>query len=211
MAESILDKNREKSLLVVNASGGLALPVSGFSLAGIGAAAVAVVDSSGVQVTDFGSGAATGATVPANAFYEGFNAQTALPTAATAGNLVGGIADKYGRQIVIPNAMRDLVGSQFTTITASTAETTIVTAIASTFIDVTAIILINTSSTATRVDIRDTTAGSVIKAFYLPAGDTRGAVFNTPWPQTSVNTNWTATCITSITDLRICVQYIKNK
>lgn len=157
------------------------------------------------------AGATIGQVGPSSAFLQGIIASTALPTAATVGNLEAAIGDVYGRPVVLTNALRNQVSSQFTTITSSTAETTIVTAIASTFNDMTGIILINTSATATRVDIRDTTAGSVIKSFYLPAGDTRGATFSTPWPQTSVNTNWTATCGTSVADVRISVQYIKNK
>ncbi len=158
-----------------------------------------------------GASSATGSAVPANAFYQGVNPQTALPAAATAGNLTGATADKYGRQVVLANGFRDIIGSQTTTITSSTTETTIATAVASTFLDLTSIMLINTSATATRVDIRDTTAGSVIMAFYIPAGDTRGATFGSPQPQTAVNTNWTATCATSVADVRIFVQFIKNK
>jgi hypothetical protein len=156
-------------------------------------------------------GQATGSAVPANAFYHGGIAKTALPTAASDGNLTGQMLDKYGRPVVLTNSIRDLVGSQTTTISASTAETTIVTAAASVFNDLTTIIVSNTSATATRVDFRDTTAGSVIFQLFVPASDTRGVAFSTPLPQTSVDTNWTATCITSITDLRITAQFIKNR
>lgn len=162
-------------------------------------------------VTDDLAAAPTGAAVPANAMYTGALAQTALPTAASAGNLTGNMADKYGRQVVLPGAIRDLVGTQTTTIAASTSETTIVTAIASTFNDLTALVISNTSATATRVDLRDTTAGSVLFSIYVPAGDVRGVAFNRPIPQTSVNTNWTAQSSVSITDLRIYCAWDKNK
>jgi hypothetical protein len=106
---------------------------------------------------------ATGAAVPANAAYKGLNAATALPTAATAGNLTGAMSDKYGRQVSILGTIRDLVGTQTTTISASTSETTIATAVASTFLDLVLLVVSNTSaSTNTRIDFRDTTAGSVL-------------------------------------------------
>lgn len=158
-----------------------------------------------------GSSTATGSAVPANAFYQGLNAQTALPTAAAAGNLTGETGDKFGRQVILNNAMRDIMGTQTTTISASTSETTIVTAAASTFNDLVSIFISNTSATAARVDIRDTTGGSVIFQLYIPAGDMRGLSLTTPWPQTTVNTNWTAQSSASVTDLRISALFIKNK
>lgn len=165
----------------------------------------------GTVTVDDLAAAPTGSAVPANAQYQGTLAQTALPSAASAGNLTGSLGDKYGRMVVIPGTLRDLVGTQTTTITASTAETTIVTAAASIFNDLSAIIISNTSATATRVDFRDTTGGSVLFSFYVPAGDTRGATYSRPLPQTSVNTNWTAQSSASITDLRIYACFDKNK
>lgn len=169
------------------------------------------VSIAGTVVVDDLAAAATGSAVPANAQYQGNLAQTALPTAATPGNLTGTLGDKYGRTVVIPGTIRDLVGSQTTTISASTSETTVVTAAGSIFNDLTAIIISNTSATAARVDFRDTTAGSVLFSFYVPAGDTRGATYSRPLPQTSVNTNWTAQSSASITDLRVYCVYDRNK
>ena len=107
--------------------------------------------------------------------------------------------------------IRDLVGTQTTTISASTSETTIVTAAASTFNDITALVCSNTSATAARIDFRDTTAGSVLFSVYVPAGDVRGVAFQRPVPQTTVNTNWTAQSSASVTDLRIYATFDKNK
>jgi hypothetical protein len=158
-----------------------------------------------------GSSTATGSAVPANAFYNGALAKTSLPSAGSDGNQVGLMSDKFGRQVVVTNGIRDIVGTQTTTISASTSETTIVTAAASVFNDLVSLIVSNTSATAARVDFRDTTAGSVLFSLYVPAGDTRGATYTTPVPQTSVNTNWTAQSSASVTDLRIYAQFIKNK
>lgn len=169
------------------------------------------VSITGTVVVDDLAAAPTGSAVPANAQYQGNLAQTALPTAATAGNLTGSLSDKFGRVVMIPEGMRDLIGSQRTTISASTAETTIVTAAASTFNDIFLITFKNTSATALRIDIRDTTAGTIIDDVYLPVGDTRGWAPTRSLPQSSVNTNWTATCSASVTDVRITAWFIKNK
>lgn len=62
------DENRKAGLVVANVVGSTALVVSGFSLSGVGAAAVAIVDGSGVQITSFGGGTqyTNGGTPPAN-------------------------------------------------------------------------------------------------------------------------------------------------
>lgn len=137
-------------------------------------------------------------------------ARQANPTAVTALDRADLYMDDLGRPCVRLYVPRDLVTQQTTTISASTAETTILTAVASTFLDVTSIIAINTSATALRIDIRDATAGTVRMALYLPAGDTRGFVFQVPAPQTAVNNNWTAQCSASVTDVRIFVQAVRD-
>jgi hypothetical protein len=120
-------------------------------------------------------------------------------------------ADLAGRQIANLGQVRELRSKQTTTISASTSETTIVTAAASTFNDLVALIISNTSATAARVDIRDTTAGTILFSLYVPAGDMRG--FSLPGvsiPQTTVNTNWTAQSSASVTDLRVFAVFEKN-
>lgn len=170
------------------------------------------VTISGTVVVDDLAAAPTGAAVPPNAQYQGNLAQTALPTAASVGNLTGSLSDKFGRTVVLPGGFRDIVGSQRTTISASTSETTIVTAITSVFADIFLLTFKNTSATALRVDIRDTTAGTIVDDIYLPAGDTRGWVIpQGVMAQTSVNTNWTAQCSASVTDVRCTAWFFKNK
>lgn len=172
-------------------------------------APVVIASDQGV-IAGVGAGA-TGSAPPANAAYTGLIALTANPSAATTGSLVGGMADKLGRQIVNLGQVRDLRIKQTTTIAASTSETTIGTAVASTFLDLVALVISNTSATAARVDIRDTTAGSVLFSIYCPAADTRGfTLAGSSVPQTTVNTNWTAQSSASITDLRILTIFEKN-
>jgi hypothetical protein len=160
-----------------------------------------------------GSSTATGSAVPANAFYEGGIAKTALPAAATDGNLTGAMVDKFGRQVCLIGSIRDLTGTQTTTLSASTAETTIVTQAASIFNDLVMLIVSNTSAaTNTRIDFRDTTAGTVLFSLFSVGGAAPvGFALPVPIPQTTVNTNWTAQCATSTTDIRIYAVFVKNK
>lgn len=143
----------------------------------------------------------------------GAQAITALPTAVAAADRTNLVADKFGRQIVSPVTVRDLVGTQTTTISASTSETTIVTAAASVFNDLVMLVVSNTSaSTNTRIDFRDTTGGSVLFSLQSLGGQPPvGFALPVPIPQSAVNTNWTAQCATSTTDVRIYAVYAKNR
>lgn len=170
---------------------------------------VAVTESGTWNV---GSSSATGSAVPANAFYEAGIAKTSLPTAASDGNLTGTMVDKFGRQVVLTNSIRDLVNpiTQLT-LTSTTTETSLIAAVASTFNDVASLVVINTSATAVQVDFRDSTAGTIRLSLYVPAGDTRGIALPTPLPQAAVNTAWTAKCGTSVASVIITGSYIANK
>lgn len=152
------------------------------------------------------------ATAPASAALQGLLGRVALPTPVTSGQLVAAMADFFGRMVVLPQAPRDLVADTTTTLSGTTTETTIVGATASVFHDLTAIVVTNTSSaTDTRVDFRDTTAGTVRFSLNVPAKQTVGMVLQVPRPQGAVNTNWTAQCATSTTDIRIFAQYVSNR
>lgn len=155
---------------------------------------------------------ASGSSDAGNPVKVGGLAKTSLPTAVSDGQRVGQMHDKFGRQVVLPVTIRDLTGTQTTTISNSTTETTIVTAASSTFNDVLMLVISNTSGSPTRIDFRDTTGGSVLFSLYAPANDTRGfSLGGVAIPQTSVNTNWTAQCATAVTDIRIYAVFAKNK
>jgi hypothetical protein len=154
----------------------------------------------------------TSSAVPSSAVYSGGVARTSLPTAATAGNLTGVMTDKFGRLVALSNAQRDLVLPMTQlTLTASTTETTLITAVASTFFDIVSLVVINTSVTATQVDFRDSTGGTVRLSLYIPAGDTRGVALPVPMPQNAVNNNWTAKCATAVSSIIITGTYITNQ
>ncbi len=75
------------------------------------------------------SGSPTGVVAPGSAFLDGTLVKTAaLPAALADGNLAPALSDKFGRGVVTPVTIRDLVGTTATTLSASTAETTIVAA-----------------------------------------------------------------------------------
>ena len=121
------------------------------------------------------------------------------------------MADKEGKLVTV-SAIRTLKGMTETTITSSTAETTIVAAVASTFNDLYGLVLANSSASATKVTLKDSTGGTTRAVFYVPAGDTRGFMLDpgAALPQATVNTNWTVTCGTSVASLDVSAFFVAN-
>lgn len=138
-------------------------------------------------------------------------AKTANPTAVADGQVVNAAFDKLGKQVVV-GSIRDLKANPVTTITASTAETTIVAQVASTFLDMYGIIISNISATAVNVAIKDATAGTTRFNFAIPAGDTRGFMLpeGGAVKQSAVNNNWTATVSASVTSIIITALVVAN-
>ena len=118
-------------------------------------------------------------------------AKTTQPAAALDGQRANILTDKLGRVVVAPGHVRDLVTNQYTQLT-NTTETTIVTAVAATYLDITSLIITNASNQAVNVTLRDATAGTTRAVLNLAANG--GVVFNPPAPlkQAAVNSNWTA-------------------
>lgn len=139
----------------------------------------------------------------------GGKARNANPSAVANNDRVDGFFDDLGKQVVRPYVPRDLITHNTITLT-STTETTLLAQVASTFLDLIQIVAINTSATAVRVDIRDSTTGTIRFALYLPAGDTRGVVFQIPIPQAATNTNWTAQLSAAVTDVRIFALAVRD-
>lgn len=119
---------------------------------------------------------------------------------------------------MITNTTRDALGSQQTTIASSTTETTIVTAAgtsgggAAVSADLYGLIITNTSSTYTKVTIKDATAGTTRFVFSVPPQETRG--FTVPAvaavTQSAGNNNWTATCGTSVANIEITALFVRS-
>ena len=165
------------------------------------------------------SGSSTGSTAPTNAFYLGANSQTSLPSPATVNNLTGLMSDKFGRIVTIPQGPRDLVGAlgsssgsnananQSTQINSTTSPVAVTGAPGGYYLDITSIVLCNTSGAGTTVTLTD---GTLTYYFFVPAGDMRGATYSVPLKASSTTTAWSVTTLTSINSLWVTVQYIKN-
>lgn len=140
----------------------------------------------------------------------GAQARTTNPTAVADADRVNLTADDLGRQVVVLNQVRDLVGSQTTTITNSTTETTIVTAIASTFCDLTHLTLTNATGTAVTATLKDATAGTTRGIYALAANGGIVLAFPTPKTQAAVNNNWTITLSALSITVNVVAEYVKN-
>jgi hypothetical protein len=153
---------------------------------------------------------ASGAAESGNPIGTGGRAATALPTAVTNAQRVMTMLNKHGKQVVVGRLRENLVTQQ-TTITSSTAETTIVTADATYKLDLYGLIVTNSSATGTKVTIKDATSGTTRIVLYVPALDTRGFMLpvDSGHPQATTNANWTLTCTTSVASIDVtamCVQ-----
>lgn len=155
---------------------------------------------------------ASGASLTANPLTTGGRATTTNPTAVTDGQVVNAMYSKQGKLVVTLGSPRELKVQQQTTITASTSETTVLTAVASTFLDVYGVILTNTSATGVSVAFKDSTAGTERFRIYVPATETRGFMLpaSCGHQQAVVNNNWTATSSASVSSLYITMFGNKN-
>lgn len=192
------------------------------SLSHIGATAVATgngVVSAGVQRvaiasdnTPFGvlGNVAHGAADSGNPLKVGGKARITNPAAVTDAQRVDASFDDLGRQIVVVGQSRDLIGRQTTTITNSTAETTIVTAIASTFCDIAQLVITNASATAFTATLKDSTAGTTVGIFDIAANGGIVITFARPLNQTTVNNNWTITLSVNTVTVHILAVFDKN-
>ena len=98
------------------------------------------------------------------------------PADATDGARVTVMADKAGRLVVTPDAPRDLVGSQQTTIT-SASETTLVTAgAAGVFNDLTQLIITSMGGTVATITLKDSTGGATRMILDFPNSATAGSL-----------------------------------
>ena len=148
--------------------------------------------------------------VAENPLLGGGEARTTLPTAVADGDAVRSMFDDHGRLVVSPHSPRDLVSHNRITLT-TTTETTLLAAVASTFLDLVFLVVSNESATEVRVDIRDSTAGTVRLSIDL-AADGGGAVVSlpVPLPQATVNNNWTAQLSAAVSTVYITAMAVKN-
>lgn len=138
----------------------------------------------------------------------GVQARQTNPTAVADADRVNLTADDLGR-LLVRTAARDLVTRNRITLS-TTTETTLLAAVASTFLDVTKIVITNSSATAVTVTIRDTTTGSAVLIVAIAANGGAVLDFDVPLKQTTVNTNWTAQLSGAVSSVEIFAQAIKE-
>jgi hypothetical protein len=151
---------------------------------------------------------ATAAAVPANAGYQGLIGKTALPTAVSDGQLVGAMADKFGRQIT-RTAPRDLL-LPFIVSATGTSGTLLAAQGANVFADIARLLITNESATDVIVAISD---GTNSYPFGLKAGTTAGwsGPGDTAQPAATANTAWTYTVSSGVTTIRMHGVAVLNK
>jgi hypothetical protein len=160
--------------------------------------------------------AATGAAVPSTADAIAGRAATANPANATGGNLTSVMVDKAGRVVVTEGHVRELVATQQTTISASTSETTIVTAgAAGVFNDIAQLIITTPNAAAATLTLKDATGGTTRGIFNYPNAASAPSTplvltFNPPLPQAVAANNWTLTASANAGTVQITAVYVKN-
>lgn len=175
--------------------------------------ASAIVDSGGAQystsnpvpvvlVTNQVSSTAVVGTVVGDAVDDGSApvqfggiARTANPTAVAANDVVKATFDDLGRQLIRPMQIRDLLVTAYATLSNGT-ETTLVGAVAGSYLDMIYVMGANVSDVATTVFFRANTGGNIVSALQLPANGTAGVAAPVPIPQMGLTdgsgNNWTA-------------------
>lgn len=166
-------------------------------------------DVSGGALTNVEGQIAHDSPVAGNPVAIGGEARQTLPTAVADADQVRAMMDDLGR-LVTAHAARDLVVQNMITLSSS-AETTLITAVASVFQDATLLVLSNATAVETSVKIRDDTAGTVRMQIDLAASG-GGAVipFYVPFNQTAINKNWTAQLTNSASAVYVIAQVVKT-
>lgn len=185
------------------------VPLMGAGNTGTGSLRVTIASDQAAVATTPAGNVAHDAVDAGNPLKVGGQARSTNATRVADADRVNFIADLAGRQVTVPHQVRELVTKNNITLS-TTTETTLLAAAASTFHDLVFLMLTNTSSTAVRVDFRDTTLGTVLFSVGLAANGGAVIPFPVAVPQTTVNTNWTAQLSAAVTDVRILAIAVKN-
>ena len=113
------------------------------------------------------------------------------PTATADGATVKFSADDLGRMVITPYQVRDLISTGSATLVRGT-ETAVVSAVASTLIDIVTITGSNTSGIAQNIDIRVGTGGSIIDKLTIPITSVVSKTYHVPLLSSEVAQVWTA-------------------
>jgi len=175
------------------------------STAATGVQKVGIVGNAGAAFD-----AAFGASPAANGTQPAALAATALPAAVSNAQDVQPMADKFGRQVVLPEAMRDLVKTTGGVQTTNATQTTLLAAQgAGVFADLSSLTITSESSTACTVSLTDGT-----NTYKINVANTQGSGITwnpaVPMPAASANTAWQVTGCASVT-LDYFGEFILNK
>lgn len=140
-----------------------------------------------------------------------YQARTTNPTATSDGGDVRPSADDLGRQLITPYQVRDLVTTAYVSLTTGTEASLLAAGGSGVFHDLVEVTFANTSTGAITVDLRDATAGGIVKTFRCPGDQSSGATFNVPVPQNAANLPWTADMDdVSNSTVNVSATFIKN-
>ncbi len=169
-------------------------------------------DVSGLAPKQMEGAAAHDAAVAGNPLLDGGEARTTLPTAVADGDVVRGMRDDLGRNVIAPHAPRDLTVHQQTTIT-DTAETTILAAgAAGVFRDLVHIIVSNDdNNNEATITFRDSSGGTIrLVQAAARSGGGYSLTFPVPLKQATAANVWTAQSDAATTSIHITVVAVEN-
>jgi hypothetical protein len=136
---------------------------------------------------------------------------TTLPTAVATTQRVSSMFDVFGRQVVIPQAPRELTTDEVLTITSTTAAQSFALSTASTFYDITSLTVTNISAVGTEVQLLNNDGTTVRESFYVPPNETRGIAYPVPLKAAGAGVVWKAKTVTSVASVKIGARYVLNK
>jgi hypothetical protein len=141
----------------------------------------------------------------------GGRARSVDAVAVTNGDRVDGYYDLLGKAVVVPLGVRALIVQNTITLMTVTETTLLSAGGLGNYLDVSWLVVTNTSATAVRVDIRSVTAGSVVLSVMAPAGlTTLVDLSDLPMLQATANNNWTVQLSAAVTDVRVSAAAIKR-
>lgn len=128
-----------------------------------------------------------------NPVKEGGVARTGLRTPVADGDRVDASYDKEGRKVTAPHGIRENEVRNEITLTNTTETEVLAAGGAGVFLDVTGILVSNTSNTTLRVLLRDVLSGTVVISPPAASGGGGSApLMLVPLPQATANSQWTA-------------------
>ncbi len=167
---------------ITNSTAASLVDSSGVQYSGSNPLSVTVVSGASTSTLAVGDSAARTADNGGNPVKMGGIAIQANPTAYTAGDRSNFMTDDLGRQLTRPVQVRDLIATAYATFATGT-EATLLAGVAANYFDLIYILASNNSTAAVGIDIRPSTAGSIVMHLEIPPNGTVGVSTPVPIPQ----------------------------